>query len=115
MDDGLLGMGSDAQSAVCGRTNGGAVAGSGSRGAGASHEAAQGQRADDLHLAQAVRRLGNDDVGRTTQLKFKSGRLKKLAAERELQIGGTRQIAARIVDAQARRAAVARTTTRGVS
>ncbi|RYD85738.1 MAG: IS3 family transposase, partial [Verrucomicrobiaceae bacterium] len=60
--------------------------------------------------------LGTDEVSRLKQLEIENGRLKKLVAEQDLEIEVMKEIAAKkMVSVQARRAAVAFATTRGVS
>ena len=63
---------------------------------GGGGQAARDQRADDLHLAQAVRRLGRPTMcARLKQLEAENARLKKLVAERDLEIEVMKEIAAK--------------------
>ncbi len=57
---------------------------------------ARRQRADDLRLAEAVRRRwSRADVKRLKALEPENGRLKKLVAERDLEIEVMKEIAAK--------------------
>jgi len=62
---------------------------------GGGGQAARHQRADDLHLAQALRGLQARDVKRLRQLEAENGRLKKLVAERDLEIEVMKEVAAK--------------------
>jgi putative transposase len=53
------------------------------------------RRADDLHLAQAFRRLSASDVRRLKQLEAENARLKKLVAERDIEIEVMKEAAAK--------------------
>ena len=48
-----------------------------------------------LHLAQALRWSADDDVKRLRQLEVENGRLKKLVAERDLEIEVMKEVAAK--------------------
>ena len=61
----------------------------------AGGQEARGERADDLHVAQAVRDVPGDDVRRLKQLEAENARLKKLVAERDLEIEVMKEIAAK--------------------
>jgi putative transposase len=50
---------------------------------------------NDLHLAQAFRRLQASDVRRLKQLEAENARLKKLVAERHLEIEVMKEVAAK--------------------
>jgi hypothetical protein len=65
-------------------------------------QAARDQRADDLHLAQAFRRLQASEVRRLKQLEAENARLKKLVAERDLEIEVMKEVAAKLVSVPAR-------------
>ena len=71
---------------VYGRADGGDHARGGSRAGGGGGQAARDQRADDLHVAQAVRRVAGERCRRLKQLEAENARLKKLVAERDLEI-----------------------------
>ena len=80
---------------VHGRADGGDHPGGGSRPGVGGGEAARGERADDLHVAQAVRRFQANDVRRLRQLEAENARLKKLVAERDLEIEVMKEVAAK--------------------
>jgi hypothetical protein len=54
------------------------------------------QRADDLHLAQAFGGLQASDVRRLRQLETENARLKKLVAERDLEIEVVKEVTAKM-------------------
>ena len=60
-----------------------------------SGQAPRGERAVDLHLEEAVRDVQPDDVRRLKQLEQENARLKKLVAERDLEIEVMKEIAAK--------------------
>ena len=83
---------------------------------GGGGQAARHQRADDLHVAQAVRDARPADVKRLRQLEDENARLKKLVAERDLEIEVMKEISRKkMVSVPARRRQVAYARQRGVS
>ena len=58
-------------------------------------QAARGQRADDLHMAQAFRGFQANDIRRLKQLETENARLKKLVVERDLEIEVMKEVAAK--------------------
>jgi hypothetical protein len=58
-------------------------------------QTARDQRAGDLHLAQAVRRIPGERREALEQLEAENARLKKLVAERDLEIEVMKEVAAK--------------------
>ena len=80
---------------IHGRADGGDPARGGSRAGGGGRQAARDQRADDLHVAEAVRDVPGDDVAPASSSRQENARLKKLVAERDLEIEVMKEITAK--------------------
>ncbi len=78
--------GADEEESIYRRADGGDPAGSGSQLRGRGGQEEQGQRADHLHWRKHFGGLAPADVKRLKTLETENARLKKLLAERDLDI-----------------------------